>query len=191
MEHTTYVQDGFIYYSEEDAKRSALEVKKIEYMETRMDYSKPEQIHKIYEKAIEEGVFQSMPGLCYLKRLQDYLLSQEEIAPESVSPIPSGKGDRVASVPVRREKQKEESGEKTKKLSGGFVVSIITNIALVIAVIIMFVIALDSNNPNILNYEEALQNKYADWEMKLMEREQAVREKEREYHLEDPIYPEE
>ena len=30
MEHTTYVQDGFIYYSEEDAKRSALEVKKIE-----------------------------------------------------------------------------------------------------------------------------------------------------------------
>lgn len=183
MEQATFVQDGFVYYREEDAKQSATEVKKMEYMETKMDYSNPDQIHRIYEKAIQEGVFQSMPGICYLNRIRDYLLSQETIDAETVSPIPSGKADRVVSVPVRREK-KEEPVEKTKKVSGGFVVSIITNIALVIAVIVMFVIALDSENPNVLNYEEKLQNKYAAWEMKLMEREQAVREKEREYQME-------
>ena len=36
------------------------------------------------------------------------------------------------------------------------------------------------NNPNILNYQNAVLNKYASWEQELMEREQAVREKEQE-----------
>ena len=47
----------------------------------------------------------------------------------------------------------------------------------------MFVITLTGNNPTILNYEQKLQNKYAGWEQELTERENAVREKERELSL--------
>ena len=59
----------------------------------------------------------------------------------------------------------------------------ILNILLILLVIAMFVITLTGNNPTILNYEQKLQNKYAGWEQELTERENAVREKERELSL--------
>ena len=61
--------------------------------------------------------------------------------------------------------------------------SVILNILLILLVIAMFVITLTGNNPTILNYEQKLQNKYAGWEQELTERENAVREKERELSL--------
>ena len=40
-----------------------------------------------------------------------------------------------------------------------------------------------SENPNILNYEQNLINKYAQWEQELSERESIIREKERELNI--------
>ena len=54
---------------------------------------------------------------------------------------------------------------------------------MVILVILLFAITLKSDNPNILNYEKALVNKYASWEQDLSERENKVREAERQYHI--------
>ena len=48
------------------------------------------------------------------------------------------------------------------------------------AVIIMFVISTTGSRPTILNYERVLQNRYAEWEQQLSDREQVIREKERE-----------
>jgi hypothetical protein len=42
----------------------------------------------------------------------------------------------------------------------------------------MFYITLKSDNPNILNYENSLVNKYAAWEQELKEREQDIRARE-------------
>ena len=49
----------------------------------------------------------------------------------------------------------------------------------------MFMITLRSDNPNVLNYERALTDKYASWEQELTERERAVREKELELQVEN------
>ena len=54
---------------------------------------------------------------------------------------------------------------------------------LVLAIISMFCISFLSENPNILNYERSITNKYAAWEQELTEREKAVREKERELSI--------
>jgi hypothetical protein len=43
----------------------------------------------------------------------------------------------------------------------------------------MFFIAMSSSSPTVLNYENALIDKYSAWEQDLNEREQAVKEKER------------
>ena len=64
----------------------------------------------------------------------------------------------------------------------GLCLSVIMNIVMIVAIIAMFVITLNSDQPNILNYERNLQNKYASWEQELTQREQTVREKERELH---------
>ena len=43
----------------------------------------------------------------------------------------------------------------------------------------MIVITLTSDNPNIINYENKLVDKYEEWEQDLQEREQAVKEQEK------------
>ena len=42
---------------------------KIEYLEARIDYSRPEVILQIYENAIQERIFKTPVGLFYLKLL--------------------------------------------------------------------------------------------------------------------------
>lgn len=45
----------------------------------------------------------------------------------------------------------------------------------------MYVIAITgSKNPNILNYEKVIQNRYSQWEKDLSDRERVIREKEKE-----------
>jgi hypothetical protein len=77
-------------------------------------------------------------------------------------------------------KEKEVEDKKSR-----FTVSVVLNILLVIAVCAMFAISLNSENPNIVNYEKNITNKYASWEEELTEREQAVREKEKELDFTD------
>ena len=62
--------------------------------------------------------------------------------------------------------------------------SVIVNLFLVILVIAMFAITLKSDNPNILNYKNAIVNQYASWEQELSEREKQLRQKENELGLE-------
>jgi hypothetical protein len=49
----------------------------------------------------------------------------------------------------------------------------------VAAIIIMFVITATSSNPNILNYESKLQDRYASWEEDLKTREAELNARER------------
>ena len=54
---------------------------------------------------------------------------------------------------------------------------------LALAIVAMFVISFVSDQPNILNYERAITDKYASWEQELNQREQTIRDKERELKL--------
>ena len=47
----------------------------------------------------------------------------------------------------------------------------------------MFVISFVSDQPNIINYERAITDKYASWEQELNQREQTIRDRERELKL--------
>ncbi len=181
MDTNYFVQDGFIFFTEEESQQAALEIRKVEYLESKMDYSKPETILQIYEKAIKDRVFHTQVGIFYLKKLQDFLLSNPEIDSSSVSAIPAY--DRIESGLRRRTVQNHPKQKPEKEKGNGLRISIILNIALVIAVIAMFVIALNAQAPNILNYEQALQDKYSSWEQELSEREQNIRAKELELHL--------
>ena len=43
---------GYRFYTEKDAQLAATELKKIDYLEERIDYSKPDSILMVYEKSI-------------------------------------------------------------------------------------------------------------------------------------------
>lgn len=177
---------GYQFYTEKDAQIAAAERKKIEYLEARIDYSRPDSILLVYEKTIHERLFKTPVGLDYLKGLRDFLLEQPDIDPQNVPDIPlyntfSGEV-RDKSNPARnRIKPARDAGEEMKTR---FTISVILNILLALAIISMFTITLRSDNPNVLNYERVLTNKYAQWEQELKERENVIREKERELKLE-------
>ena len=79
---------GFLFYTERDAQLAAVELKKMEYLEARIDYSRPESVLLVYVKTIHERIFQTPVGFRYLNGLRDFLLKQPEIKPEDVPEIP-------------------------------------------------------------------------------------------------------
>lgn len=180
---------GYLFYTDRDAKIAEAELQKIEYLEARIDYSRPESILMVYEKTIHERIFRTPVGLQYLKGLRDFLLEQPEINPEDVPDIPlySTFGGELRSQGNPAKNRIKPSREKAEKQKQFFRISVILNVLLVLAIIAMFTITLKSDNPNILNYEKAITNKYAAWEQELTEREQRIRDKERELHIESNV----
>lgn len=176
---------GYRFYTEKDAQLAAAELKKIEYLEARIDYSRPDSILMVYEKTIQERIFKTPVGLQYMNGLRDYLLGQPEIDSQRVPEIPlysTFSGEiREKGNPARNRIKAVNGGKDGEK--SGFTISVILNVLLVLAIISMFTITLRSDNPNVLNYERVITDRYAQWEQDLTERENAVREKERELKL--------
>lgn len=179
------VVGGYIFSTEADARLANAEQQKIKYLEERIDYNSPDSIKYIYEKAIQDRIFRTPVGMRYLKHLQDFLLEQPGFDSENVAAIPLDVtfvgGSKEQAQPVRKRPhngQQEPDGQKS-----AFIISLISNVLLAIAICAMFAISLKSDQPNIFNYERALRDKYSSWEQELTEREQKVRDKELELKL--------
>lgn len=179
-----YIAEGYSFYTEKDAALAEEERRKAEYLKARLDYNNPESILRIYKKAVAERIFRSPVGLFFMKELQQYLLRQESIDSAEVDAIPlyvSFEGEfREQSSPARN--RVKPAGDAKQKKSPALRISVIANILLAAAVIAMFAIALGASQPNILNYERVLTDRFASWEQELTEREQAVRELELEWN---------
>lgn len=178
------IVSGYCFGTAEDAETARQELKKIEYLEEHMDYKRLENMLLVYNKAVEGRIFRTPIGWEYLRKLQSVLASDENIQ-EQVMPIPMYTvfahriGDEIR-VPEPRIQPK-----KINPFKKYFAVSFLVNIMLAAAVAGMFAIAVTSDNPNVLNYENALINRYAAWEQELSEREAVVKEKEAELHIEE------
>ncbi|MBO5281669.1 MAG: hypothetical protein J6B43_00865 [Lachnospiraceae bacterium] len=175
--------EGFLFLNAEDAGLAATERKQIAYLEAHLDYQNPEQVLAFYDKALQERIFKTPVGMIYLKQLQSFLLEQAGMDPTRVAMIPVYQpctgGPEKKENPRIRAKQVLEEESRSLRLR----LSVILNVLLVIAVISMFIMTLQSDRPNILNYRTAILNEYAAWEQELSEREQVIREKERELKL--------
>ncbi len=176
--------DEFIYTTIEDAKLAAAEKKKIEYLETHMDISDTQKLLLLYEKVNRDRIFKTPVGIKYLEGLRMQLI-ESGVSEESIpfiqlyanyEPRPRERFD--STVRERMIQEKKDAVKKRLRLS------LLLNVLLILAVIAMFVITLKSDNPNILNYERTLQNQYAIWEQELSERENKIRERERELDME-------
>ncbi|MCI9571715.1 hypothetical protein [uncultured Acetatifactor sp.] len=177
---------GFLFFTEKDAGLARAEEQRIAYLEERIDYSSPESIRYIYEKTIHERLFRTPVGLRYLERLRGFLLSRPEIDPATVMEIPlyvTFDGElREHTSPARSRVAPSKKRDRDKEKER-FTLSVILNVMLALAIVAMFVISFVSDQPNILNYERAITDKYASWEQELNQREQTIRDKERELKL--------
>lgn len=173
-----YTVNGYLFGDAEDVTLANQELSIIQYMDKKMEHYNGEAILNVYQATLEKKLFRTPIGYNYLKRLQKRMISLG-VPRDKIMPIPLyqiyNNHYKTEEKPVRRtEKKKPDQG--TKKLH----YSILGNVILFMLVLALFIIALTGNNANILNYRNAVVNEYSEWEEELTERENIVREKERE-----------
>ena len=180
-----YLVDGYLFITKEDADLAKEEKKKIEYLEKRMNYDNPRSVLSVYEKMTETKMFVTPLGLAYLNQIRCFL--QEHLEGELLVPyitVPS-----IYKREIRHNSsvvQAKISNHKKKKMGINEIsikTSLFLNVLLIFLVIAMFVITVQGENANILNYKTVLTNQYATWEQELTQREEAVKEKERELNI--------
>ena len=175
-----YIAGGFAFATEVEAKAAKNDENKIQSIDKKLNYKNFEAVAMVYNKAIENHIFETIIGEMYLKKLQGHLLETKEADSDfELQPIPirsklsfTKQPDETAKPKLQIRSQKENR-EKLK-------FSIILNFFLAFLIVILFIITLTGENANIINYKMVITNKYAQWEQELQEREAAVREKEKE-----------
>lgn len=181
---TEWVVDGFQFGTQQDAELARNEQIRIERLEEKLDYGNIEIVSAVYKKALNNRVFKTPVGYEFLKKLQR-ILQENPLPDEEIDNIPvygvysmresanqTVERIQASRKPVKKEKPKQEFFSRKT--------SILMNIGLLALVILMFVISTTSSQPTVLNYERVLQNRYAEWEKQLSDREQVIREKEKE-----------
>lgn len=184
-----WIINGFQFGSEKDANQAKSEALKIQKLEEKMDYKNPQMVLMVYKKAIENRIFKTPVGYGYLWDLQKTIEKSSRLQ-EEIPPIPVNQvyNLRDSTAPVIEKVKASQKPKKPKKEKQEFFTrktSIIWNVILVVLVLVMFYISATGTKPTVLNYEKALQNRYAQWEQELEQRESELREKERVFLSEE------
>lgn len=180
------IVDGFAFENEAEAAQAAKEAEGVRYIRGKTDMDNPGLVQNIYDKMIEQDLFETVVGISYLRELQEYLKSIPFVEHENLAPIP-------VQHPESEERPKNNKGQEVKQRASAktgravnadykkrYLVTSTISVVLAVCVVAMFLITATTNNTTILNYETQLINKYAEWEQELTEREQALREQELE-----------
>lgn len=182
-EELTY--EGYIFANSDDVLLAQNEIKKIEYIKSKVNFNDVTMLKGVYAKALENKSFVTPIGLSFMHELQEYI-KKKDTSGEEMAPIPLyntfrritlSSSDRPVRERVTRA-QKEELDLKTQLRNSRIICGI-----LVVLITAMFIITMTGSNPNIINYKTAITNQYSAWEQELTEREAIVREKERELNL--------
>ncbi len=186
-EEKTGVVNGFAFVDAAEAEQAKKEIEGVEYIREKIDKEDPEAVLQIYNKMVQQKLFETAVGYCYLKDMQEYLRTIPFIDNGDILPI-------QVQHPVLEEhiRKRARGGTKEKTKSKGqkqvshadykkrYDVLLVISIILTICVVMMFGITATTNNATILNYETLIIDKYEAWEQELEEREAAVKEREQE-----------
>ena len=192
----TYEAGGFVFRTKKEAELAQREIEGTKYLRQKLDMENPNAVFSIYQNLIEQDLFETPVGYCFLKELRDYLLMIPAISNEEVLAIPirypqteeeeKKQKKEQKKEEQRKERQREKEKAKNKKeqkkegknYKGRCQFFMVTSLILLISVVSMMLLAATSDNVNILNYENKQIDKYSSREQELEEREQAVKEQE-------------
>ncbi len=161
----------------EEAKR---EEESIRYIRAKTNLSDTETAWKMYCGLVDKKTFITPVGTDFLVQLRSELLrlgkSAEDVPGVPVT-LPRKKGKRAESFSQEMESKSRMMADYYQdKLRNSRIITAF----LVVVIGIMFLITLFGPNSPFVDAEVKLQDKYAAWEQDIRERENAVRERERE-----------
>lgn len=177
-----FMVGGYEFVSKEDAQIARDELNAIKYVSAKTNSKDPKQVYSLYNKIIERKLFSTQIGMNYLKSLQTFLYKSDEIPNDKIQPIPINV-EAQEEINLRRERIEFKSelrdlSIKAARYKNNFTRVMIVNAVLVIIIIAMFFILNTSSNPNIINYEVNIQNKYSQWQEQLQSQEESLKARE-------------
>ncbi len=176
--------NGFQFGSKEDVELAEQELSTVKYIEGRIQNRGSDTIMSVYKGAIERKMFRTPVGYAYMHDLQKKMAAMG-VRREDIPGVPlyqiynNNLSEEVTprrTITVPKRKKKSAIIRMNRTL-------IMVNIILILLIIALFVINIKGSTPTVLNYKYAIENEYASWEQELKERENAVREKERELNI--------
>ena len=170
------VVKGFAFENEEEGKQARKEAAGARYIAEKVDMDSPERVLQVYNKMIQEQLFETVVGFSYMKELQDYLYSIPFIDNETIRPIPVRHPTLEASVLEDEDTKSKETAVRHADYRVRYRFMRMLCIVLAICIVAMFAITATANSPTILNYEQQIVDKYEAWEQELTEREAALME---------------
>ncbi len=177
LDNDRAVACGFRFMSAEDADMALQEENAIKYLKQHMKFQDPEHLKKVYQNAIQARTFQTPVGLRFLQQVREQILKLG-VSEDDLIPVPVYQTfvrNRMESADTQPSKAEQDKKRRRIDL---LTTSVMLNVALVILVVLMFVITLKSDNPNILNYRNAIINQYSEWQEDLDAKEAELRERE-------------
>lgn len=194
----TYIVEGYAFDSKEEAEKAERELAKVRTLNAKLDEDNLAAIKMVYLSALEQNIFETQIGLSYLRNLQIHLIN-EGVLKSDEKPLPIQHSKHKMDLEIRRIKEEyreeaksvreearkrveaeRELAKQARMKSRSLALAIGVLCALVIG---MFIITFTGDNPNIINYKNALENQYSEWEQELDEREAVIREKEAELNI--------
>ena len=176
--------NGFQFGSKEDVELAEQELSTVKYIEGRIQNRGSDTIMSVYKGAIERKMFRTPVGYAYMHDLQKKMAAMG-VRREDIPGVPlyqiynNNLSEEVTprrTITIPKRKKKSAIIRMNRTL-------IMVNIILILLIIALFVINIKGSTPTVLNYKDAIENEYASWEQELKERENAVREKERELNI--------
>lgn len=176
------VVGGYKFATVADAETARLDAKRVKNLEDNLDYRKPQNVLMLYHKALDTGIFQTPIGFAYLVEIQEHL-ERCGIPKENIRPIPLNLAFTNKTEANRSIRRSIAARKPVEEYKGRFITSVFINLLMAAVIIGMYVVCLESDSPNIVNYRRTVLNEYSEWEQELTERENALREAEREYNV--------
>lgn len=191
MIRTPYEAGGFAFSDKKMMEKAVKEEEGIRYIKKSADMKNPQMIYELYCQIVRQRIFETPVGFAFLYDLQEYLKTNPSILNEDIPSIPvTGYRQDALNGTEGKERPKEAVKTKTKVIhkkieknvdyKPWFRTSVTISIILLLIVIGMFVVTATSDNINIINYENAIIEKYENWETQLNEREERLIEREKE-----------
>lgn len=181
MSKENQVKD-YLFLNGQDVLLAKKELEKIEKLEAKMGDADIELLYKVYNKSIENRTFQTPVGMEFMKKLKG-ILETNPGTPGEVMPIPVFAAFDTEARTDKEAEDKKKTSVKAIKNASALKWSLFINGVMVVLIILMFYILTTGDNPNVLNYEHAIINKYSAWEQELDLREAKVREAEKTLNI--------
>lgn len=185
MAEKKWIISGYEFSTKEDYEKAKKEAESVLYIKAHTDMTNAQQVLKVYNKASDMKMFQTVIGYEFMHQLYAILVKKKVMEPEYLKTIPVQKQAKERELPEDVEAANrlseqyrvlyEDSKEKRKRKN------------IVIAFLLLLIglmVAMVYFNYNTYDEEKVL-DKYSIWESELEEREEAVREKEKKLGITD------